>query len=43
MFLRWVRERRSLEWVLAHMEEARFDEEFMPPFRVLSSATLTPL
>ncbi len=43
VFLRWIRERRSLEWVLAHMEEARFDEEFMQPFRVLPSAALTTI
>lgn len=43
VFLRWIAERRSLEWVLAHMNEARFDEEFMAPFRVLPSATLSPV
>ncbi len=42
VFLRWIHERRPLAWVLAHMEEARFDEEFTPPFRVLPTATLTP-
>lgn len=41
VFLRWVHERRSLGWVLEHMNDARFDEEFTPPFRVLSTATLT--
>lgn len=39
VFLRWIHERRSLVWVLEHMNEARFDEEFTPPFRVLPSAT----
>lgn len=34
VFLRWIQEKRALSWVLEHMNEARFDEEFMPPFRV---------
>ncbi|MDP2311985.1 MAG: NAD(P)/FAD-dependent oxidoreductase [Pseudomonadota bacterium] len=42
VFMRWIQERRSLVWVLAHMNEARFDEEFTPPFRVLPTATSTP-
>lgn len=42
VWLRWIHERRALDWVLRHMDEARFDEEFMPAFRVLPSATLTP-
>ena len=40
VFMRWIHERRSLDYVLAHMNEARFDEEFMEPFRVLPTATL---
>jgi NADPH-dependent 2,4-dienoyl-CoA reductase/sulfur reductase-like enzyme len=36
--LRWIHERRSLDWVLAHLHEAQFDEEFMPRFRVLPEA-----
>ncbi len=39
--LDWIHERRSLEWVLEHLHEAQFDEEFMPRFRVLPSATRT--
>ena len=39
--LAWIREHRTLPWVLAHLEEARFDEELSPPFRVLPTATLT--
>jgi hypothetical protein len=35
---RWIEERRSLDWVLARLGEAQFDEEFMPRFRVLSHA-----
>jgi NADPH-dependent 2,4-dienoyl-CoA reductase/sulfur reductase-like enzyme len=34
--LRWIQERRSLDWVLAHLHEAQFDEEFTPRFRVHS-------
>jgi NADPH-dependent 2,4-dienoyl-CoA reductase/sulfur reductase-like enzyme len=41
VFLRWIAERRPLAWVLEHLAEARFDEEFSPPFRVLPTATLT--
>ncbi len=41
VFMRWVQERRPLAWVLEHMNDARFDEEFMPPFHVLPTATLT--
>ncbi|MEZ4238818.1 MAG: hypothetical protein R3F59_22225 [Myxococcota bacterium] len=28
--VRWIEERRSLEHVLAHLNEARFDTEFVP-------------
>jgi NADPH-dependent 2,4-dienoyl-CoA reductase/sulfur reductase-like enzyme len=31
----WIHERRPLEWVLEHLGEAQFDEEFSPRFRVL--------
>jgi NADPH-dependent 2,4-dienoyl-CoA reductase/sulfur reductase-like enzyme len=33
--LRWIHERRGLDYVLEHLHEAQFDEEFMPRFRVL--------
>ena len=39
--LGWIRERRELGWVLRHLDEARFDEEFELPFRVLPTATIT--
>jgi NADPH-dependent 2,4-dienoyl-CoA reductase/sulfur reductase-like enzyme len=39
--LQWIHERRSLDYVLEHLHEAQFDEEFMPRFRVLPSATRT--
>lgn len=42
VFLRWIQERRTLPWVLARMEEARFDEELSAPFRVQPGATITP-
>jgi NADPH-dependent 2,4-dienoyl-CoA reductase/sulfur reductase-like enzyme len=32
--LRFVEERRPLEWVLRHLHEAQFDEELQPRFRV---------
>jgi NADPH-dependent 2,4-dienoyl-CoA reductase/sulfur reductase-like enzyme len=40
VWMRWITERRPLAWVLDHMHEARFDEEFSAPFRVLPTATL---
>jgi NADPH-dependent 2,4-dienoyl-CoA reductase/sulfur reductase-like enzyme len=36
--LEWIHERRGLEYVLEHLHEAQFDEEFMPRFRVLPQA-----
>ena len=36
--LQWIHERRSLDYVLEHLPEAQFDEEFTPKFRVLSEA-----
>ncbi|HEY7922002.1 MAG TPA: NAD(P)/FAD-dependent oxidoreductase [Vicinamibacteria bacterium] len=33
-FLDWIRERRPLDWVLAHLGEAQFDEELSQSFRV---------
>jgi NADPH-dependent 2,4-dienoyl-CoA reductase/sulfur reductase-like enzyme len=32
----WIEERRKIEWVLDHLDRARFDEEFMPKFSVRS-------
>jgi NADPH-dependent 2,4-dienoyl-CoA reductase/sulfur reductase-like enzyme len=40
-FLAWIEERRPLEWVLAHLAEAQFDEEFSDQFRVHEGAHLT--
>jgi NADPH-dependent 2,4-dienoyl-CoA reductase/sulfur reductase-like enzyme len=36
--LQWIHERRDLDYVLKHLGEAQFDEEFSRPFRVLSGA-----
>jgi NADPH-dependent 2,4-dienoyl-CoA reductase/sulfur reductase-like enzyme len=41
VLLGWIQQRRTLSWVIDHLDQARFDEEFMPAFRVLPSATLT--
>jgi len=30
----WIEERRSLDWVLGHLNDAAFDTEFVPPLRV---------
>jgi NADPH-dependent 2,4-dienoyl-CoA reductase/sulfur reductase-like enzyme len=43
VLLRWIRERRSLEEVLEILDQARFDEEFEPEFRVLPGAILESL
>jgi hypothetical protein len=32
--VRWIEERRSLDYVLAHLREAAFDTELVPPLRV---------
>jgi NADPH-dependent 2,4-dienoyl-CoA reductase/sulfur reductase-like enzyme len=39
--LDWIHERRPLEWVLTHLGEAQFDEEFSDSFRVHEGARLT--
>jgi NADPH-dependent 2,4-dienoyl-CoA reductase/sulfur reductase-like enzyme len=36
--LEWIEERRPLDWVLAHLREAQFDEELERPFRVTAAA-----
>jgi NADPH-dependent 2,4-dienoyl-CoA reductase/sulfur reductase-like enzyme len=38
--LQWIHDRRSLDFVLTHLAEAQFDEEFTPRFRVHATATL---
>lgn len=40
--LRFVHERRDLDYVLAHLHEAQFDEEFSRRFAVGPGATLSP-
>ncbi|HET9316712.1 MAG TPA: NAD(P)/FAD-dependent oxidoreductase [Vicinamibacteria bacterium] len=39
--LEWIEAGRSLDWVLAHLHEAQFDEELSEPFRVLPHATVS--
>lgn len=36
ILVKWVDEKRTLDWVLNHLQEAIFDEEFAPRFRVLA-------
>jgi NADPH-dependent 2,4-dienoyl-CoA reductase/sulfur reductase-like enzyme len=38
--LRWIHERRDLDYVLARLHEAQFDEEFSRRFRVLPGAAV---
>lgn len=44
--VRWIEERRELQWVLQHLEQARFDTEFVPPLQIPTlarpQATQTP-
>lgn len=40
LLLSFVHERRGLDWVLAHLHEAQFDEEFTPRFRVHDAAVV---
>jgi len=34
ILIRWLEERRTLPWVLDHLDEARFDTEFVPALRL---------
>jgi len=34
VLIRWIEERRSLDWVLSHLREASFDTEFVPPLQI---------
>lgn len=38
ILLQWIRERRSLQWVLDHLKDASFDTELTPPLRIPKSA-----
>jgi NADPH-dependent 2,4-dienoyl-CoA reductase/sulfur reductase-like enzyme len=38
--LEWIHERRGLDYVLRHLPQAQFDEEFSRPFQVLPGARL---
>jgi len=35
VLIRWIEERRSLDWVLGHLNDAAFDTELVPPLQVL--------
>jgi hypothetical protein len=37
---RWIEERRHLQYVLEHLDEARFDTEFVPPLRIPTASRL---
>jgi pyruvate/2-oxoglutarate dehydrogenase complex dihydrolipoamide dehydrogenase (E3) component len=39
LLVQWVEEKRSLEWVIEHLSEALFDEEFMSEFKIPSDPT----
>lgn len=39
VLLRWIEEGRTLPFVLGHLEEARFDTEFVPPLVIRSEAS----
>jgi len=34
VLIRWIEERRSLGWVLDHLNDAAFDTELVPPLQV---------
>ncbi len=34
ILVNWIEEKRQLDWVLKHLHEALFDEEFMPTFKL---------
>jgi NADPH-dependent 2,4-dienoyl-CoA reductase/sulfur reductase-like enzyme len=42
IWIRWIEERRNLDYVLAHLDEARFDTELVPPLRIPAEARKNP-
>lgn len=34
VLIRWIEQRRSLDWVLGHLDQARFDTELVPRLRI---------
>lgn len=36
VFVQWIEQKRGLPWVLDHLPDALFDEEFMPKFKLTS-------
>lgn len=43
VLVRWIEERRSLDWVLDHLEAARFDTELVPRLRIPTGSERPPL
>ncbi|MFQ5500030.1 MAG: NAD(P)/FAD-dependent oxidoreductase [Candidatus Zixiibacteriota bacterium] len=39
VLVQWIEQKRTLDWTIAHLHEALYDEELMPPFRLLSTET----
>ncbi len=39
----WIKQRRTLEWVLDNLEQARFDTEFVAPLRIPEAVKRQPL
>ena len=37
VLIRWIEEQRSLDWVVAHLNDAAFDTELVPPLRILGA------
>lgn len=40
ILVRWIEQKRSLDWVLTHLHEALFEEEFMPDFQIIERQTV---
>jgi hypothetical protein len=34
VLIRWIEERRTLDWVLGHLNDAAFDTELVLPLRI---------
>lgn len=38
ILISWIEARKKLDWVVDHLKEALFDEEFMPQFKIITEA-----
>ena len=38
IFMQWIEEKKTLEWALSNLEQARFDAEFSPKFEIFPEA-----